>query len=308
MLRVIRVWWCDLQRNIEKDSDISAVSTVPSPKSHSTQSFHKVTFAQQPFPFLPSISPLHYHLSFDTMASTSSSTATGSSSNSRDEKIRTGLSHKSDGNAAFVRGDIPSALRSYHLSLLYLSGLENRSILGLMGENSGDHGQPEDLSSDESDSEPTTAAGNSAAETESALSAVHSNMAACYLKQSNYKRAIESAEKALKSDSKNVKAKYRKAQAMRLSGELWKAQEYLEEILGGMEGGKGKGKEEVKSSFEGELRAVKRAIEEKEEKSRGKWKGFLSGEKGKVVLSVGNREEAVSGGKGKGKEKEEGEE
>ncbi|KAF6767473.1 Tetratricopeptide repeat [Kalmanozyma brasiliensis GHG001] len=204
------------------------------------------------------------------MASNIASSSTSSTSTAAATaagKLRTGLAHKSAGNAAFTAGDIPSALSSYHHAVLYLSGLQNRSILGLMGENSGRHGQPDDLSSDEEEGE------TPAAQSEKELSMVYSNMAACFLKQEKYERAIQTAEKALKCDSGNAKAKYRKAQAMRLGGDVYAAQRVLREAVEGMKGEKGK--EEVVKSFEAELALVDKAISQREGMARNKWKGFL---------------------------------
>ncbi|CDS00939.1 uncharacterized protein SPSC_01220 [Sporisorium scitamineum] len=207
------------------------------------------------------------------IASTSTSPASAPDAAAAAHKLRTGLEHKAQGNAAFTQGDIKAALASYHHAVLYLSGLEGRSILGLVGETSGREGKPEDLSSDEDEDD----AGEEQPETmqsEKHLSMVYSNMAACYLKQKNYARAIQTAEKSLKCDSGNVKAKFRKAQAMRLEGELYKAQEFCKETIEGLRGKK-KGNKEAVERFERELAAVEKLIAAKEDKSRSKWKGFL---------------------------------
>ncbi len=210
------------------------------------------------------------------MASSSTSNAS-----SRQAKVRTALEHKASGNEAFIKGDLTAALRSYHHAVLYLSGLENRSILGLVGENSGAEGKPEDLSSDEeSDTEPSPAAGGAKEgvvgekEEQVQLAIVYSNMAAVYLRQKNYTRAIESAEKALKCDSRNVKAKFRKAQAMRFGGDLYKAQAFLKTSIEGLKRSKKRDKDGVVGDFEKELKEVEKAIEAKEGMARNKWKGF----------------------------------
>jgi len=52
------------------------------------------------------------------------------------------------------------------------------------------------------------------------LAVVYSNMGACHLKNANYKRAIEVCTTALKHDPNNVKAKFRRAQAKLLEGNL----------------------------------------------------------------------------------------
>lgn len=210
------------------------------------------------------------------MSSNPASTST-SGADSRHAKIATGLDYKVRGNEAFTKGDIKSALQQYHFAVLYLSGLENRSVLGLVGENSGDQGKPEDLSSDEDndDDETQTPKAGSVEQSERELATVYSNMAACYLKQQKYARAIDAADKSLKSDSRNVKAKYRKAQALRLGGDLYKAKSYLEATIAALAAKRGKKEREAIESFSAELKAVDKVISEKEAMGRNKWKGFL---------------------------------
>lgn len=174
-----------------------------------------------------------------------------------------------------------------------------------MGENSGEMGAPEDLSSDSEgeggETKKLSVNKESAVESEKALSAVYSNMAACYLKQSKYARAIEVADKSLKCDSRNVKAKYRKAQAMRLGGDLYKAREYLEGVLAS---GTVKAKVE-REGFEELLKAVEKSIDAKEAMSRNKWKGFLGKHKDVLAADMVSTAEKVDvKGKGKAKEQE----
>ncbi|SPO25458.1 uncharacterized protein UTRI_03122_B [Ustilago trichophora] len=231
------------------------------------------------------------------VASSSSSAASNPALAERQAKLRTALEHKSRGNTSFTQGDIKSALSSYHHAVLYLSGLEQRSILGLVGENSGKDGRPEDLSSDdESESE------HKEGEGEKQLSIVYSNMAACYLKQNNYPRAIETADKSLKCDSRNVKAKFRKVQALRLSGDVYKAKAVLEDTIEGMKARKGKKEKEAVDDFERELKAVQKTIEAKEAAGRNKWKGFLG--KNPKVFDVSGAAEAstITGDGVKGQE------
>lgn len=226
----------------------------------------------------------------------SSSSSAPSAQKDAAAKLHTGLEHKSAGNAAFTRGDIKSALCSYHHAVLYLSGLESRSILGLVGENSGREGKPEDLSSDEEDDAGPAQSAQVGVQSEKELSLVYSNMAACYLKQKNYKRAVEAAEKSLKCDSSNVKAKYRKAQAMRLAGDVYAAQKFLGESIEGLKKSKkGKGKEEVLDSFEAESKVIERLIEQKEAMAKNRWKGFLG--KNPQVLNVDSAKVVEGDGK-----------
>lgn len=209
------------------------------------------------------------------------SSSSGTSAEAVEAKLRTGLSHKERGNALFTSGDIPGALAAYHHSVLYLSGLESRSILGLVGERSGAEGAPEDLSSDSDSDSPSNSKERVGVQAEKELSRVYSNMAACYLKQCKYGRAIAVAEKALKCDSHNDKASFRKASALRLSGDVYKAKAYLEVTISQLQQrsakGKAKGKgKEVVSEFERELKTVEGLIASREAQGRERWKGFLS--------------------------------
>ncbi|KAJ9478984.1 TPR_REGION domain-containing protein [Pseudozyma hubeiensis] len=228
-------------------------------------------------------------MSYQTSALSATQTATDAAT-----KFSTGLSHKLSGNTAFTSGDITGALSHYHYAILYFSGLDHRSVLGLVGENSGQHGKPEDLSTDEEDADQKP---DVFAKSQKELSLVYSNMSACYLKQQKWDRAVESADKALRSDSGNVKARFRKGKALRGRGDVYAAQKWGKECVDKL-----KGKEEV-AEFERELKEVEGVIEEKEKSDRGKWKGFLG--KNPKVLAAGSDQEAgqADASVGKGKQK-----
>ncbi|ETS64651.1 hypothetical protein PaG_00592 [Moesziomyces aphidis] len=223
--------------------------------------------------------------SASTSGSGSTSTpASGSGSapgtaSSHDSKLATGLSHKAAGNASFVSGDISAALSSYHHAVLYLSGLQTRSILGLVGESTTDS-KPEDLDSDSDDG--TASAPTSEVE----LSQVYSNMAACYLKQGRWDRALDAADKGLRADSRNVKAKFRRAQALRGQNNLYAARDYLQLTLDSL----GNKRADAKVGFQAELNKVQAEIGIKEAKARNKWVGFLGKNPG--ALSVDDRTDA----------------
>ncbi|SJX63027.1 uncharacterized protein SRS1_13850 [Sporisorium reilianum f. sp. reilianum] len=223
-----------------------------------------------------------------------SSSSSSSASTATADKLRTALEHKARGNAAFTQNDMQTALAAYHHAVLYLSGLETRSILGLVGENSGREGKPEDLSSDD-DAE--------GAESEKHLSTVYSNMAACYLKQHNYTRAVEVADKSIRCDSRNVKAKYRKAQALRLAGELYAAQQFGSDTLDALRSKRKASAAEVES-FERELKAVQSAIRAKEVRGREKWKGFLGRNPGVLDSAASQSQSGVAEAEAEAAEKE----
>ncbi len=211
----------------------------------------------------------------------SAATPSSGTASSHDSKLATGLSHKAAGNASFVSSDIPAALSSYHHAILYLSGLQTRSILGLVGESTTDS-RPEDL---DSDSDSDTA---SAPTSEVELSQVYSNMAACYIKQGRWDRALDAADKSLRADSRNVKAKFRRAQALRGQNNLYAARDYLQLTLDSL----GKKRADARVGFEAELKKVQAEIEAKEAKARNKWVGFLAKNPG--ALSVDDPTNAPS--------------
>lgn len=175
----------------------------------------------------------------------------------KEEKLQTGLEHKADGNSAFGKQDFGEALRCYHLSILFLSGLESESagVLGLLG----------------GEADPSSSETNSAAKT--ALGAVYCNMALIYLKQEKYDKAVTAAEKSLKFSSASstaVKAGYRKAQALRLSGDVHKARDYIGDLL------KSASDPTERAALQSELKLAQQVIDARYVQSNNKWKGFLN--------------------------------
>jgi tetratricopeptide (TPR) repeat protein len=103
---------------------------------------------------------------------------------STSELVRDGIELKNAGNKFFTAGDVANALKNYHHSLLHLNGL-NVSSVGFL---------PTSLGGKDKD-QPTPEMRQIIAET---IAACHSNMAACYLKQSKWKRCVEASTAALK--------------------------------------------------------------------------------------------------------------
>ncbi|KAL4072683.1 hypothetical protein V8B97DRAFT_1917054 [Scleroderma yunnanense] len=62
------------------------------------------------------------------------------------------------------------------------------------------------------------------------LEKIHANISACHIKQGNWKRALETAEKALAKNSTNSKALFRKGKAQAELGYVEKAEETLLEV------------------------------------------------------------------------------
>ncbi|EGF81423.1 hypothetical protein BATDEDRAFT_23836 [Batrachochytrium dendrobatidis JAM81] len=95
------------------------------------------------------------------------------------------------------------ALKEYNLALLYLNGLDNSAMSAIIGSNGV---------SSLSDAEKT--------EIVATIKACHANMAACYIKNENYTKAIDFCDRVLKVDSNNTKAMYRKGHALFKMNEL----------------------------------------------------------------------------------------
>lgn len=127
-----------------------------------------------------------------------------------ESKIDIGRSKKDAGDAAFKEGDIKSALRAYHEALMYFVGIDRTALsaLGIGNDNSN-------VSEKERD------------EIDLTVEKIHANMAACHIKQGNWKRALETAEKALAKNPANSKALFRKAKAQGELGFIEKAEETL---------------------------------------------------------------------------------
>ncbi|CEL55579.1 Tetratricopeptide repeat protein 9C OS=Bos taurus GN=TTC9C PE=2 SV=1 [Rhizoctonia solani AG-1 IB] len=135
-----------------------------------------------------------------------------------EQKLAIGKEKKAAGDNCFRSGDYKGALRAYHEAGLYLNGLDKSLLPALTG-----GGVPEP------DNKP--GAPQAKTEADELLEKIWTNMAACHLKGGNYKRVIELADKALKKNENNTKAKYRKAKAFAAQGYTEKAIDILEELV-----------------------------------------------------------------------------
>ncbi|KAG0271089.1 hypothetical protein BGZ95_001169 [Linnemannia exigua] len=175
-----------------------------------------------------------------------------------EEKMNTALAKKDQGNDAFKNGDIKNALTHYHLAVLGLSGLDNQMS-----------GMPM-MSAMQPQTGNATEAQKNVIKTN--LAVVYSNMAACHLKNNNYKRAIEVCDTALKHDPTNVKAKFRRAQAKLAEGNLAGAEADLN-ALG-----------EKVPGVKAELDKLKKKSKDADEKQRKSMGGFLS--RGRIISNT----------------------
>lgn len=176
------------------------------------------------------------------------------------QKLAIAKQKKEVGDQAFKAGEVVNALRAYHEALLYLEGI-NKNAASAMP--TGPMDQPSN------ESKPKT-------EADEMLEKIYSNMSACHIKKGNWKRAVETADKALKKNEKNTKALFRKGKALGEQGYFEKAEKILEDLL--------KTDSADKPAIEAELARLRAADKERERKHNQKFKGFLNREtKGKDV-------------------------
>jgi len=96
----------------------------------------------------------------------------------------------------------------------------------------------------------------------------HAQMAACYLAQERYDRAVQVCDQALASDPSNAKAIFRKAQALRRQGALYQARDWLDA-------------ESVRpythnADFDAERARIASSIAARERASHARLRGFLT--------------------------------
>jgi len=171
-------------------------------------------------------------------------------------KLATATQKKDSGDAAFKAGDVKGALRGYHEALLWVMGLDKSSLPGYQ--------QPDPNATD---SEKTKN------EIDELLEKLHANISACHIKQGNWKRALESAEKALAKNPENTKATFRKGKALGELGFFEKAEKILSDLIS---------KNPSDAGFKAELNRLRTVDAERERKHSQKYRGFLSKDKGKA--------------------------
>ncbi|KAF8554636.1 TPR-like protein [Imleria badia] len=136
-------------------------------------------------------------------------------------KLQTAREKKDVADAAFKNGDLKDALRSYHESLMYLHGLDKNALrsLGVVA--------PSSIPSSAVDQ--AASAKDEKTEVDLMLEKIYANMSACHLKQENWKRAIDTADKAIAKNPANSKALFRKGKALGELGFFEKAEVVLAE-------------------------------------------------------------------------------
>ena len=99
-------------------------------------------------------------------------------------------------------------------------------------------------------------------------SLTHAQMAACYLAQERYDRAVQVCEQALGSDPGDGQAIFRKAQALRRQGALYQARDWLD--------AEGVRAYTHSPDFDAERARIAASIAARERASHARLRGFLT--------------------------------
>ncbi|KAJ7455329.1 TPR-like protein [Mycena galericulata] len=181
------------------------------------------------------------------------------------QKVAIAKEKKEIADQAFKEGKISEALMAYHGSLMYLLGLDKSALQGL---GMGSPAPPPTASSSSTPPDPK----KEKTEVDDIVEKIYANMAACHLKNKNWKRAQETADKALAKNENNYKAMFRKAKALGEQGYFERAVKLLEDL---------KSKSSADAPLaEAELARLRAIDKERERANNKKLKGFLMRDKG----------------------------
>ncbi|KAH9964355.1 hypothetical protein BGW80DRAFT_813966 [Lactifluus volemus] len=136
------------------------------------------------------------------------------------DKLEVARQKKAAGDAGFKAGNISDALRAYHEALCYAEGLD-KSALSAVGIASTTKTGPID----------SATAPKERTEADDLIEKIYANMSACHIKRENWRRAQETAEKALAKNPTNYKAMFRRGKAIGEQGFFERAEKILEEII-----------------------------------------------------------------------------
>ncbi|KAK0450258.1 TPR-like protein [Armillaria borealis] len=192
------------------------------------------------------------------------------------DKLETGKQHKETGDQAFKTGDYKAALSAYYMALMYLQGLDKNAIPGM----SVTPSRAEEENADKKLSE-----------IDEIISKIYGNMSACHFSQQNWKRTIETADKALTKNEKNYKALFRKGKALGEQGYIERAIKVLEDLK--------KKSPEDGPKADAEIARLNAIDKARAKVERQKLKGFLTRErepksKSKAAATTDHEEEIES--------------
>ncbi|KAJ7285123.1 hypothetical protein C8J57DRAFT_1290501 [Mycena rebaudengoi] len=185
------------------------------------------------------------------------------------QKVATAKEKKEIADQAFKEGKITEALMAYHGSLMYLLGLDKTALQGI------GMAPPTPAPSSSSTADPKV---KEKTEVDDIVEKIYANMSACHLKNKNWKRALETADKALAKNENNYKAIFRKAKALGELGYFERAVKILEDL-------KTKNPSDT-AMADAELSRLRAIDKERERANNKKLKGFLMRDKGTKVEAV----------------------
>ncbi|KAI9456003.1 TPR-like protein [Russula earlei] len=139
-----------------------------------------------------------------------------------ESRLEVARQKKVTGDAAFKSGNLTDALRAYYEVILYAEGLEKSGsgLTSVMGAGPAQSGPVDGA-----------AAQKERTEGDELVEKAYANMSACHIKRENWKRAQETAEKALAKNPKNFKAMFRRGKALGEQGFFERAEDILEELI-----------------------------------------------------------------------------
>ncbi|KAK7033237.1 Tetratricopeptide repeat protein 9C [Favolaschia claudopus] len=187
------------------------------------------------------------------------------------DKVAIAKQKKETADQAFKEGKISEALMAYHGSLMYLLGLDKNALQGLgMGSPAP---PPPAASSSSTTPTPAETKAKEKTEVDDIVEKIYANMSACHLKNKNWKRAQETADKCLAKNENNYKAMFRKAKALGEQGYFERAVKLLEDL---------KSKSTADAPLaEAELTRLRAIDKERGRANDKKLKGFLNKAEGK---------------------------
>ncbi|KAI9461615.1 TPR-like protein [Lactarius psammicola] len=174
-------------------------------------------------------------------------------SSTTESKLKFAREKKAIGDAAFKSGNVTDALRAYHEVLLYVEGLDRAGGVASILKSG-----PSDDAEEQKDR----------TEADELMEKVYANMSACHIKRDNWKRAQQTAEKALAKNPKNYKAMFRRAKALGEQGYSERAEKILEELI--------KQSPADAPTATAELRRLRAIDKERQKAHNQKLKGWLS--------------------------------
>ncbi|KAI0065329.1 TPR-like protein [Artomyces pyxidatus] len=179
--------------------------------------------------------------------------------NDVEQKLAIARQKKDVGDQAFKAGKVQEALRGYHESLLYLQGIDKSGVRTAFAPPVAEAGAPKEKT-----------------EADDMIEKIYANMSACHIKQENWKRAQETADKALAKNPDNYKAMFRKGKALGELGFFERAEGVLNDLVK-----KNPSDATVANTELSRLRAIDK---ERERQHNQKLKGWLNRDKTKNVV------------------------